>query len=135
MARGNELKKFLREQRKKRDEREAKRREEVVRQNIEHRNRRRAVLTKAAEMIPEEVREYASVNTDVEPFMIVLNIPGCLPMWLALDHPNGLKATVFPPFDPADVLALPEPLTFPIRNAEDLTDAIAAAVIDEQVTR
>lgn len=130
MAKADDLKKFLKEQQAKRDAREQARRDDVAKLAIQRRNAKRTLLIQFAALIPDEVKEYAKLNTDFEPFMIVLSIPGCYPIWVTIEDTGAIVATVYPPLNPAlPVQAVPA-LPFPIRGIDDLSDAIAADVVE-----
>lgn len=132
MATDPKLTAFLRAQQAKAEARRQARVADAAQAAIQRRNFKRAILTQLEAAIPDEVREYAKANVDFEPFMIVLNIPGCYPIWLTVEDTGGMFATVYPPLNPSlPVTAVPA-LPFPLRNADDLADAIAAAVIDSQ---
>ena len=132
MANGQRLTAFLLAQQAKAEARRQARVADAAQAAIQRRNFKRAILTQLEAAIPDEVREYAKANVDFEPFMIVLNIPGCYPIWLTVEDTGGMFATVYPPLNPSlPVTAVPA-LPFPLRNADDLADAIAAAVIDSQ---
>ncbi len=130
MAKGDELKGFLKAQQAKATAREHARNEEAMQQNM----RRQAALVEALNtvmtvFIPAEVREYATATIQATPPRVELNIPGCRPIWIIPEGGGIWKATVNA--SPAEGPVWNGTLaTFPLSNVDDLADVISAAVID-----
>lgn len=132
MATDPKLTAFLRQAKTKRDERDQARRVAEAKAKADRRQWLASALANVKATLPDEIKQYASLNVAFEPYMIVLSIPGCHPIWLTVEDTGGMFATVYPPLNPSlPVTAVPA-LPFPLRNADDLADAIAAAVIDSQ---
>lgn len=114
-----ELKKFLRGQKAKREIRERARAEAALQADLRRRAGIIAALEHAMTLIPDEVKEYASVNVQADPPRIELVIPDCQPIRIKADG-GGIFRVAVQGVD-----------AFPLRDADDLSDAIAVAATGE----
>lgn len=112
----DELAAFLKEQIDKRNAKAAKKREAELAADIRRQASRLAELERVKAILPRKIEKFAMLST--VPLQIVIDIPGCRLITITAEGGGIFKA------------AVKKVGVFPLADAEDLADAIAAAVIE-----
>lgn len=131
MATDPKLTAFLRQAKTKRDERDQARRAAEAKARADRRQWLASALAKIKMTLPDEVKQYASLNVAFEPYMIVLSIPGCHPIWITVEPSGQIVATVYPPLDTTLPVSAVPAIPFLLTDTDSILDAIAAAIVDQ----